>query len=218
MEEKQGHSVHHLRDEMSSIHKRSFGGEESLAKRLDHQHQGKLGLSQDHYLVVGDQTRIDNVNSGGIFGCRQLASGVGGVGGGVGGGGLRLKSESEMFGGGEGPLRHERQPGIERLAGNDGALGERLSATEKFSRVAFNEERLGAKTHQLNAVENGALSRYQPNALPLTAYLTANHFRDRPKETTGPLNLVVARKAGMEVTDLFTFSNILPFGIWNFQC
>ena len=157
MEEKQGHSVHHLRDGMSSIHKRSFGGEESLAKRLDH-HQGKLGLSQDHYLVVGDQTRIDNVNSGGIFGCKQLASGgVGGVGGGVGGGGLRLKSEGEMFGGAEGPLRHERQPGIERLAGSD---GERLSATEKFSRVAFNEERLGAKTHQLNAVENGALSRY----------------------------------------------------------
>ena len=142
---------------MSSIHKRSFGGEESLAKRLDH-HQGKLGLSQDHYLVVGDQTRIDNVNSGGIFGCKQLASGA--VGGGVVGGGLRLKSEGEMFGGVETPLRHERQPGIERLAGNDGALGERLSATEKFSRVAFNEERLGVKTHQLNTVENGALSRY----------------------------------------------------------
>ena len=203
---------------MSSIHKRSFGGDESLAKRLDHHHQGKLGLSQDHYLVVGDQTRIDNVNSGGIFGCKQLASsavgGVGGGVGGVGGGGLRLKSEGEMFGGVETPLRHERQPGIERLAGNDGALGERLSATEKFSRVAFNEERLGAKTHQLNAVENGALSRYQPNALPLalTAYLTTNHFRDRPKETTGPLNLVMTRKAGMEVNDLFTFSNILPFG------
>ena len=192
---------------MSSIHKRSFGGEESLAKRLD-QHQGKLGLGQDHYLVVGDQTRIDNVNSGGIFGCKQLASG----GGGVGGGGLRLKSEGEMFGGVETPLRHERQPGIERLAGNDGALGERLSATEKFSRVAFNEERLGAKAHHLNAVENGALSRYQPNALPLTACLTTNHFRDRPKETNGPLNLVVARKAGMEVNDLFTFSNILVFG------
>ena len=185
---------------MSSIHKRSFGGEESLAKRLDH-HQGKLGLSQDHYLVVGDQTRIDNVNSGGIFGCKQLARG----GSGVGGGGLRLKSEGEMFGGVETPLRHERQPGIERLAGSDGALGERLSATEKFSRVAFNEERLGAKTHQLNAVENGALSRYQPNALPLTAYLTTNHFRDRPKETNGPLNLVVARKAGMEVNNLFHF-------------
>ena len=158
MEEKQGHNVHKLRDEMSSIHKRRFGDEESLAKRLDHHHQGKLGLSQDHYLVVGDQTRIDNVNSGGIFGCKQLASG--GVGGGVGGVGLRVKSESEMFGGAEGPLRHARQPGIERLAGSDGALGERLSATEKFSRVAFNEERLGAKTHQLNAVENGALSRY----------------------------------------------------------
>ena len=125
---------------------------------------------------------------------------------------MRLKSEGEMFRGAEGPLRHERQPGIERLAGNDGALGERLSATEKFSRVAFNEERLGAKTHQLNAVENGALSRYQPNALPLTACLTTNHFRDRPKETTGPLNLVVARKAGMEVNDLFTVSNILVFG------
>ena len=195
---------------MSSIHKRSFGGEESLAKRLDHHHQGKLGLGQDHYLVVGDQTRIDNRNSGGIFGCKQLASGaVGGAGGGVVGGGLRLKSESEIFGGAEGPLRHERQPGIERLAGSD---GERLSATEKFSRVAFNEERLGAKTHQLNAVENGALSRYQPNALPLTDYLTTNHFRDRPKETNGPLNLVVARKAGMEVNDLFTVSNILVFG------
>ena len=150
IEEKQGHNVHKPRDEMSSIHKRSFGGEESLAKRLDHHHQGKLGLSQDHYLVVGDQTRIDNV-----FGSEQLASG--GVGG---GGGLRLKSEGEMFGGVETPLRHERQPGIERLAGSDGALGERLSATEKFSRVAFHEERLGAKTHQLNAVENGALSRY----------------------------------------------------------
>ena len=131
--------------------RQSFGGEE--AGLLGRSADTKLKLSQEHFLVVGPEPKQPEKTES-MFGCKQLASS----------GGLRLKSGEEMFGGGGDErrlgeiLRTERQVGGERL-GTETPLGERHLATERLSRVAFNEDRLGIKA-KLSVDETGVLSRY----------------------------------------------------------
>ena len=147
IEEKVGHQLG------AEVHKQSFGGEDGLLRRSD----TKVKLSQEHFLIMGGESKQAESKAEGIFGCKQplVASS----------GGLRLKSGGEMFGGGgERPLgeilRTERQQvGGERL---ETPLGERLAterlATERLSRVAYNEDRLGVKS-KMSAEETGVLSR-----------------------------------------------------------
>ena len=130
--------------------RQSFGGEE--AGLLGRSADTKLKLSQEHFLVVGPEPKQPEKTES-MFGCKQLASS----------GGLRLKSGGEMFGGGDERrlgeiLRTERQVVGERL-GTETPLGERQLATERLSRVAFNEDRLGIKA-KLSVDETGVLSRY----------------------------------------------------------
>ena len=167
IEEKVGHQLG------AEVHKQSFGGEDGLLRRSD----TKVKLSQEHFLIMGGESKQAENKTESIFGCKQplVASS----------GGLRLKSGGEMFGGGgERPLgeilRTERQQvGGERL---ETPLGERMAtermaterlaterlaterlaterlATERMARVAFNEDRLGVKT-KLSVEETGVLSR-----------------------------------------------------------
>ena len=131
--------------------RQSFGGEE--AGLLGRSADTKLKLSQEHFLVVGPESKQAEKTES-MFGCKQLASS----------GGLRLKSGEEMFGRGGDErrlgeiLRTERQVGGERL-GTETPLGERQLPTERLSRVAFNEDRLGIKA-KLSVDETGVLSRY----------------------------------------------------------
>ena len=134
---------------MAAVHKQSFGGEDGgpLGRSSD----AKLKLSQEHFLMVGAESKQAEKTES-IFGCKQLASS----------GGLRLKSGGEMFGGGDERrlgeiLRTERQVGGERL-GTETPLGERQLAAERLSRVAFSEDRLGIKA-KLSVDETGVLAR-----------------------------------------------------------
>ena len=128
IEEKLGHQ---LSGETAAFHKESFAaGDNELLGRY------KLKLSQEHFLMVGaggESTQTERKTEN-IFGSNKqpfLASS----------GGLRLKS------GGERPLMGEILRQTERQT--ETPLGERQLATERLSRVAFNEDRaVGVKFNE----------------------------------------------------------------------